>query len=84
MHRLLHRTFGFVAEQPTTRVEPPAPRKRWSSRTKLLLLCGALLLVVGGIAGWRYLSSYETTDDAQVDVHLYPISARIQGHVTRV
>ncbi len=83
MHRLLHRALGFVAEQPT-RVEPPAPRRRWSSRTKLILLAGAVLLVVGGLAGWRYLSSYETTDDAQVDVHMYPISARIQGHVTRV
>jgi membrane fusion protein (multidrug efflux system) len=83
MHRLLHRALGFVAEQPT-RVEPPAPRRRWSSRTKLILLAGAVMLVVGGLAGWRYLSSYETTDDAQVDVHMYPVSARIQGHVTRV
>jgi membrane fusion protein (multidrug efflux system) len=86
VNRLLHRALGFVAEQPT-HVEPREniePRRRWSSRTKLLLLAGAILLVVGGLAGWRYLSSYETTDDAQVDAHLYPISARIQGHVTRV
>jgi membrane fusion protein (multidrug efflux system) len=76
-----------VTEQPahvdsSDSIEPR--RRRWSSRTKLLLLAGALVLVIGGIAGWRYLSSYETTDDAQVDVHLYPVSARIQGHVTRV
>jgi membrane fusion protein (multidrug efflux system) len=88
MNRLLHRTLGFVAEQPT-HVESPenieAPRRRrWSSSTRLLLLSGALVLVAGGFAGWRYLSSYESTDDAQVDAHLYPVSARIHGHVTRV
>jgi membrane fusion protein (multidrug efflux system) len=30
------------------------------------------------------LSSYESTDDAQADVHLYPVSARVSGHVVRV
>jgi membrane fusion protein (multidrug efflux system) len=74
-----------VAEPVTEGIEEPHPRsKRWRWRTKLLLLCGALALVVGGLLGWRYLSSYESTDDAQVDAHLYPISARIRGHVIRV
>jgi membrane fusion protein, multidrug efflux system len=31
-----------------------------------------------------YLSSYESTDDAQVDGHLHPISARISGTVLHV
>ena len=39
---------------------------------------------VGGVFPWRYLSSYESTDDAQVDVHLYPVSARISGYVVKV
>jgi membrane fusion protein, multidrug efflux system len=33
---------------------------------------------------WRYLSSYESTDDAQADVHLYPVSARVSGYVVKV
>jgi membrane fusion protein, multidrug efflux system len=75
----------FVAEPLTEGIEEPRPRsRRWRWRTKLLLLCGALALVVGGLLGWRYLSSYESTDDAQVDAHLYPVSARIRGHVIRV
>jgi membrane fusion protein (multidrug efflux system) len=45
---------------------------------------GVLVLVVGGVFLWRYLSSYESTDDAQVDVHLYPVSARISGYVIKV
>jgi membrane fusion protein (multidrug efflux system) len=33
---------------------------------------------------WRYFNSYESNDDAQADVHLYPVSARISGYVVRV
>ena len=43
-----------------------------------------LVVLVGGVFLWRYLGSYESTDDAQVDVHLYPVSARISGYVTKV
>src|SRR5262245_30139396 len=66
-------------------IEEPRPRprrRRW--RTRLVLLLAALILVVGGLAVWRYLSSYESTDDAQVDAHLHPVSTRIRGHVIRV
>src|SRR4029453_11079866 len=33
---------------------------------------------------WRYFSSYEFTDDAQIDGHLSPVSARVSGHVIRL
>ena len=39
---------------------------------------------MGGFFVWRYFGSYESTDDAQVDVHLYPVSARVSGYVVRV
>jgi membrane fusion protein (multidrug efflux system) len=42
------------------------------------------VLVVTGIFLWRYLSSYESTDDAQADVHIYPVSARVSGYVVKV
>jgi membrane fusion protein (multidrug efflux system) len=47
----------------------------------------AVIVVVVLVAGfflWRYLSSYESTDDAQADVHLSPVSARISGYVIKV
>ena len=43
-----------------------------------------MAVVVAGLLLWRYFSSYESTDDAQVDVHLYPVSARISGYVVKV
>ncbi|HEX8816513.1 MAG TPA: HlyD family secretion protein [Terriglobales bacterium] len=51
---------------------------------RTLIIVIAIVVVVGGLFFWRYLSSYEDTDDAQVDVHLYPVSARISGYVIAV
>ena len=53
-------------------------RKRW------IILASLIVLAVGGILLWHYLSGFESTDDAQVDVHLYPVSARISGYVQKV
>ena len=53
-------------------------------RRRIVILAVVLVLLVGGVFLWRYLSSYESTDDAQADVHLYPVSARISGYVVRV
>jgi len=57
-----------------------------SSRIKrrIAFVAAVLVLIIGGVYLWRYLSSYESTDDAQADVHLYPVSARISGYVVKV
>jgi membrane fusion protein (multidrug efflux system) len=54
------------------------------SRKFLMISAIVVVVVVGGFFLWRYLSSYESTDDAQADVHLYPVSARISGYVIKV
>jgi membrane fusion protein, multidrug efflux system len=43
-----------------------------------------IVLLIVGLFVYRYLASYESTDDAQVDGHLNSISARISGHVTKL
>jgi membrane fusion protein, multidrug efflux system len=64
---------------------PPPPRyKRSNSRRNILIVVIVLVVIVGGLFLWRYLGSYESTDDAQVDAHLYPISGRISGYVIKV
>ena len=49
------------------------------------ILIGAVIiaLVVAGLV-WFVLAAYESTDDAQVDGHLHPVSARISGTILRV
>jgi len=54
------------------------------SRKFMMISAITVVVVVGGFLLWRYLSSYESTDDAQADVHLYPVSARISGYVIKV
>ena len=60
----------------------PAPqrliprRRRGPKLLRAALAGGIVLLAVAGFFLWRYLSSYQSTDDAQVDAHLYPVSAR--------
>ena len=71
---------------PPVRDDEPPKRivQRPKGRKKLIFLIAGILVVIAGIFLWRYLSSYESTDDAQVDVHLYPVSARISGYVISV
>ncbi len=75
-----------IEESPSmdTAYTPPPPPRRSKRRRNILILVVALVVLVGGVFLWRYLSSYESTDDAQADVHLYPVSARISGYVVKV
>jgi len=43
-----------------------------------------LVALVAGFFVYRYLTSYESTDDAQVDGHVNSISTRISGHVIKL
>ncbi len=68
-------------------VQPP-PRKRgfFEARphARLILILVIIAVAIAGFFLYRYFSSYESTDDAQIDGHLMPISARISGYVTNV
>ena len=53
-------------------------------RARMILLIAVAVLAVGVFFLWRYLSSYEATDDAQVDGHVSAISPRVSGHVLKL
>src|SRR5256885_39248 len=83
-----HRLVPGAVSQP--KVEALAAQEKRSvlsmikRNRKTLFIAAMIVLLVAGTAGWAYLSSYESTDDAQVDGHLNPISARISGTILRV
>ena len=79
--------------QVESRQQPPLPASErdlhWKQasrnpRFRLALIVGGIVLLVAGFFLWRYLGSYENTDDAQIDGHLNAISARVSGHVTKL
>lgn len=51
---------------------------------RIALIIAAVVLLVVGFFVYRYVTSYESTDDAQVDGHVNSISARISGHVIKL
>src|SRR6201997_4670680 len=72
------------ASPPTDRNHTPPVRRSPKRRRNIVTLAVIVVVVLAGVLLWRYLSSYESTDDAQADVHLYPVSARVSGYVVRV
>jgi membrane fusion protein, multidrug efflux system len=49
-----------------------------------IVLGVVIALAVAGFFVWRYLNSYEATDDAQIDGHINNVSARVSGYVLKV
>ncbi len=60
------------------------PSRTQSSGFRIALVIGIFVLVVVGFFVYRYMASYEATDDAQVDGHVNSVSARVSGHVIKL
>src|SRR4029077_5368378 len=82
-----------VAERPETGNKPlPAterdfhtrPSRTQSSGFRIAVGLGIIVLLVAGFFIYRYESSFESTDDAQVDGHVNSVSGRISGHVIKL
>jgi membrane fusion protein (multidrug efflux system) len=68
----------------TDREHTPRVRRISHRRRNIVILAVIAMVIIAGVFLWHHLSSYESTDDAQADVHLYPVSARVSGYVVRV
>src|SRR5271157_4323011 len=53
-------------------------------RTKAGFILAGLVILIAVFFLWRYLGSYESTDDAQIDGHVNSVSARVSGHVIKL
>jgi membrane fusion protein (multidrug efflux system) len=59
-------------------------RRARSKRLRLILFAVLILALIAAIPIYGYFSSRESTDDAQIDGHVVPISSRINGTVLSV
>ena len=75
-------TPNTATESPST--PPPVAYPSRRSHKRWIIAVAAVVVLACGAFLWHYFSGFETTDDAQVDVHLYPVSARISGYVLAV
>ncbi|HUY20205.1 MAG TPA: HlyD family secretion protein [Candidatus Binataceae bacterium] len=66
-----------------TRAERATSRLRWPL-IAILTVLAAVALAAGANELWRYLTSFESTDDAQIEGYIDPISSRINGTAIRV
>ncbi|HVW87088.1 MAG TPA: HlyD family secretion protein, partial [Bryobacteraceae bacterium] len=72
-------------QQPKNEPPPPPKRRRKMGPVGWVVLLVVLIAVgVGGVMLWRYLQSYEETDDAQIDGDIYSVTSRIAGTVKAV
>src|SRR5438105_707027 len=72
-----------------TQEEPEIVERRrvsvWRNpRTRLLLAAALAVIVIGGLLLWRHYAVRESTDDAQIEADIIPISARVGGTVKAV
>jgi membrane fusion protein, multidrug efflux system len=61
---------------------PSARRSKLGRGIFLVLL--VIVLIVVGVLLYRHFAAWESTDDAEIDGYIYPVSARVSGYVTRV
>lgn len=71
-------------EDVTKRKGGPKAYLREHPAVRLALIAAAIIVVIGAVVVWRYYAVRESTDDAQVDGHITPVSARVSGTVTKL
>jgi membrane fusion protein, multidrug efflux system len=78
------RTESTTKPLPSTERDLHRPSRTSSTGFRVGAVIVVLILLVVGFFVYRYMSSYESTDDAQVDGHVNSVSTRITGHVTKL
>lgn len=73
-------------EEDVTKKKPRGAKGylREHPAVRYALIAAVIIILVGAVLVWRYYSVRESTDDAQVDGHITPISARVSGTVTKL
>jgi membrane fusion protein (multidrug efflux system) len=70
---------GTQAENKQPEKKGMSPAVKWGIAIVLVAA-----IVIGGFLYWSYASVRESTDDAQIDGHIYPVAAQISGTIQDV
>ncbi|HTW58250.1 MAG TPA: HlyD family secretion protein [Terriglobales bacterium] len=60
------------------------PPRTGTAGFRIGVAVAVIVLLVVGFFIYRYMASYESTDDAQIDGHVNSVSTRITGHVIKL
>jgi membrane fusion protein (multidrug efflux system) len=75
-----------VQDEPEEQKQEPSPEEKRRSRARMLKFGLIAFVIAAAVAGyfWLHGRNRESTDDAQVDGHIAPISAKVSGSVIEV
>jgi len=58
--------------------------RRGQRRARLIVAAAVVAVLAAAVLVYRHFAQWESTDDAQIDGYIYPVSSRVTGYVTRV
>src|SRR6266568_2002763 len=60
----------------------PLRGSKWGKKFLFAML--GIALIVVAVLLYQHYAAWESTDDAEIDGYIYPVSSRVSGYVTRV
>jgi len=79
-----NRNAPYEVESGGEGSKPSGPSIGRSPNAQRLAAAAGIALLVAAAVLWRHYAGWESTDDAQIDGHINPISARVGGQVISV
>ena len=61
-----------------------APARHTKAPQRILFVLLGLAAIMSSVLLYRHFAAWESTDDAEIDGYIYPVSSRVSGYVTRV
>ena len=73
-----------ITEDHQRRDSDPSVNRKRRAGAKIIAPVVVLLLAAASVLAYRYYAGWESTDDAQIDGYINPISSRVAGYITNV
>ena len=84
MQQEVHASQPNAARQSAAESDAAPGKTSGNGKKKRIALVVLAVLIVTGVGFWYHASQFATTDDAEIEAYLHPVSARVPGYVTKV